>query len=400
MMDLWAPIFGFSFLVLINFCSCAEGNTYNFRCYTASKPCTRGTQMARLKECIKYRGRCVERIWPENVKQCCKGYVGKHCDNYINDEFYFASAVTGYADVAHNNQRTQEYAINRRGLTGQKGNRGPEGFIGQPGEKGQSGWTGRKGQKGESGQSESTLTSNCHQCKNGEMGRRGKRGPRGRKGRKGNTGPMGPSGLQGIPGVHGTRVYTDCNCSDLAVRIERLETLVKTFMEKGGGPFGKPEVQLTERPLYASGRIQPSSTDSTPSVMDTTHSPEMATTTSGEEPRPEVTRRPPETTSLPTETLTTTPQPTGGEIRTRVNTPSTSTTTHPISSCNNSNTVPFNCDTGTLCNMPVPSFLHDPPPLPDGLQHISHYLKTSSCCSSETLEYAFRYYSEQHSLFK
>ncbi|XP_021361431.1 uncharacterized protein LOC110455571 isoform X2 [Mizuhopecten yessoensis] len=382
-----------TFAVLFSYCACAEGNTQNFRCYTASKPCTRGVKMARMKECFKYRGRCMERIYPENVTQCCPGYVGKHCDNYLKDEFYFASSMAG-DDVGFIQRRALRITQDRRGPKGEKGDIGPEGFIGMPGQKGDPGMPAEKGQKGKPGIS-----------KKGERGREGRKGKTGRRGRKGDIGPMGPAGTPWLPGLSGPRGIskTDCNCSDLVTRVEDLENLVRGILDGRVAlppAHQPPRRQAQEFPT--ADRLQQAGRGSQRSDSVLTPSVTTETTTligRGEESEANMTTLPSgELTEYQTEsTETPTTIPDQDVITVEETAAVLTASPEPPYKCNHSYTI-SDCHAGSLCKMSAPVFIKIPPPHPNNTDLSRTYLNRLSCCSSETLDFAFLYYKNQYML--
>ncbi|XP_060085631.1 uncharacterized protein LOC132565042 [Ylistrum balloti] len=329
-----------AFLVLVDYCACLEGNVHNFRCYTA-----------------RYRGRCMERIYPKNVTQCCAGYVGRYCDNYVQDEFYFAS-TRPRDDVDFLKQRTQEYRNNRRGPKGEKGERGPEGFLGMPGSKGEPGSTVNKGQKGAPGISVK-----------GERGKRGRRGKPGRRGRKGNTGPIGPPGMPGLPDTGSRRKTAECNCSDLERRVTILETLVRNITE------GRLVIPRAGHPVQQTPEIPTVEDRSSAVTMETVGNGAKSKTIPTSENTPEVTGNPTIKENLDTEITT-----------------MLTTKDLPVK-CNNSNRTP-DCPSTTFCKTSVPMNPDWPPPIPYNTNFSLTSLNELTCCSPETLEFAFRYYKK------
>ncbi|XP_069135453.1 uncharacterized protein [Argopecten irradians] len=428
-------IFGWTLCIVVFTCCACAYERQNFRCYTASKPCVTGVKMVRQKECFKYRGRCMERIYPANVTKCCNGFVGKHCDNQIQDDFYFSSCVG--SDDNYLRQRPQRQITGRprqkgeKGDRGDKGDRGPEGFIGMPGRKGEPGRWMQKGQKGEPGISVK-----------GEQGKQGQNGKAGRRGHKGDAGPTGPPGLPGLPGTNGTINTGECNCSDLATRVKVLENLVRGIMNgslaipREGRPpggimngslaiprEGRPPGALENETVGDKIQRQPAAipTDNHPSrdsqeIPINNHSPL-------ESQGSPIDSRPPRRGSQEFATIRTYPQSQANHrthmpdnrrvpsisMSTRENTDAAFSTFHsttPIDEVTPSTETPLKCNKTTIsdcpskkfCNTPKPFFIKIPPPFPNNTRFTRTYFDRLSCCSSETLDFAFMYYKQQDML--
>ncbi|XP_033748067.1 collagen alpha-1(I) chain-like isoform X2 [Pecten maximus] len=343
--------------------------------------------MTRMKECFKYRGRCMERIYPENVTQCCSGYVGKHCDNYVQDEYYFASSVAGAAlnFLEQPSQRIINARRGPKGDKGDKGNMGPEGFLGMPGRKGEPGMAAAKGQKGNPGISVK-----------GERGKKGRKGKAGRRGQKGDTGPRGPPGLPGLPVSRGSRKTGECNCSDLVSRVEDLENLVRGIID------GKVVIPRIGQAI-STGEHPPRGPQGIPkddrSVPQVSHKTQMSddrefrsttietTTLIGEESEALISSSPPTGhTEYEPSTLS--------DLSVTRQTTAILTTEMSVK-CNTSTTI-SDCPSGSFCKIPEPLFIQNPPPFPSSTNFSRTYFNRLSCCSTETLDFAFLYYKDQH----